>query len=295
MSDGAYTEIRSLEAAFLMLLDLREQRIHEIQEELKKLPRGNMYLNRSRGKIYFIHEDKSGRRGITNQEDLIYGLARKKYLRLLLTEHRKSADLIRREASGGRRARGSGKKMSRGRTPFSANSIEDLLRKYGECGLDVLRITCSGEQYRWVRAKYWSNPAPFTGRIYKTYSGIKVRSKSEQTIGNALELRGIPYRYEPAVRLDVSWMENVPGTLDGRYKRYYPDFVILTATGERILWEHLGCVDSSSYRTHNMEKISAYRQTGLVDDAHLILTFEKDLEDLDHLARLITRRIMPYM
>ena len=131
--------------------------------------------------------------------------------------------------------------------------------------------------------------------IYETYSGIKMRSKSEQSIGNALEVRGIPYRYEPEINLDMSWMEGVDWLTNGRYKTVYPDFVIRTADGKFIIWEHLGRVDLEEYRKHNMEKIAAYRQNGICDDDHLILTFEKDMERLETIQLIIAKRILPYV
>ena len=279
-------EMVSMESTLLLLIDLKKKRMEQIRNELKTLPEGSLYLTKSRGKTYFIHGLKSSRKGISSQEDMIYRLARKKYLTILLREQQSSMDAIRRTASQSRKG---------SRPSSAASSLETLLRKYGEAGLDILRITCSEEQYRWARDDYWSNPVEFSGDVYETYSGVRIRSKSEQAIGNELELRGIPYRYEPAVRLDVSWMTGVDHLSDGRHKRFYPDFVILTASGERIIWEHLGRVDLPSYRAHNMEKISAYRQSGIVDDAHLILTFEKDLQRLSDLHRIIDLRIMPYM
>ena len=75
-----------------------------------------------------------------------------------------------------------------------------------------------------------------------------MRSKSERRIGNELELHGIPYRYEPGIQFDVSWMEGVNGAAQGKYKNYFPDFLILTATGEYIVWEHLGRADLAGYR-----------------------------------------------
>lgn len=131
--------------------------------------------------------------------------------------------------------------------------------------------------------------------IFETFSGIKVRSKSEQVIGNALEVKGIPYRYEPEISMDLRWMEGVDWLVQGKYKTYYPDFVIMTADGSFIFWEHLGRVDLEEYRKHNMEKIAAYRQNGVCDDDHLILSFEKDMERPETVHTIIAKRILPYM
>lgn len=169
------------------------------------------------------------------------------------------------------------------------------LERFANAGLDTVRISRSSRQYEWANEPYPTNTYQLPADTYESPSGVILRSKSEQSIATALENYGIPYRYEPAVKLDVSWMKGVNGLASGRYKYYYPDFVIMGASGEFFLWEHLGRVDSEDYRAHTMEKVSAYRQCGLVDDAHMILTYEKDLEKPETLINLITSRILPFV
>lgn len=120
-----------------------------------------------------------------------------------------------------------------------------------------------------------------------------MRSKSERDIGNRLELYGIPYRYEQAFTLDVLWMDNEYGEALYSPKTYYPDFTIMTIRGELIIWEHLGRVDLFRYRSHNMEKISAFRQGGVLDCRHMILTFENDLIKSEKLDEIIKHQILP--
>ena len=148
------------------------------------------------------------------------------------------------------------------------------------------------EQYQWMHSFYPSNEMNPEELIYETYSGIKVRSKSERDIGNKLELYGIPYRYEQAMTLDTLWMDDEHGQALYSPKTYYPDFLIMTLSGQLIIWEHLGRVDLFSYRAHNMEKICAYRGRGEFDSRHLILTFESDLQNLDAVDEIIKRQIL---
>ena len=279
--------IAQMDSLLSFLVSLEKQRIRRIRTEIKDLPKGTLYLNSSRGKPYFLHVIGSTRRSISQDQELLYTLARKRYLLLLLKDHEQLLSQIRwltRKDDRCGKPRGNIGSLTR-----------QLLRKYGEAGLDVLRITCSKEQYLWAKRSYYSNPVNPSERVFETYSGVKVRSKSERRIGNELELHGIPYRYEPGVQFDVSWMEGVNGAAQGKYKNYFPDFLILTATGEYIVWEHLGRADLAGYRTHNMEKISAYRHSGYVDDAHLILTYEKDFEQYETITEIVERRVMIYM
>ena len=240
------------------------------RKEALNLPDGMLHCVTRNGRVFFYNRYNGRRAGITGNRELVYALARKRYLALLISAHEKATELS-----------------------CNTNSLplEKLLEYYTEKGLTLARITCSKEQYKWMEENYRRNPVDPEQRVYQTHSGLKMRSKSEQTIGNALERNGVPYRYEPEIRIDVGWMEDVSAP----YKTYYPDFVILTADGTEIIWEHLGRVDLKAYRDHNMEKISAYREGMGIDERQLILTFENDLRDLENIDRIVERRIMPYI
>ena len=282
----------SIESLLEILMILEKKKIKAYKAELIKLPEGCLYIQTENGNSYYKQVIKRNRKGISNNTDLIYKLARKRYLQLRVKEQE---NLMKRIGSlAGVSRTKTGKKTAQ-MISGSFSPTEKLLDRYGRAGLDIMRITCTSKQYNWAKAEYWRNTKNPEKLIYATYSGIKMRSKSEQSIGNALEVKGIPYRYEPEITLDLSWMEGVDWLIQGRYKTYYPDFVIRTAEGNAIIWEHLGRVDLEEYRKHNMEKIAAYRQNGICDDDHLILTFEKDMERSETIQRIIAKRILPYM
>lgn len=269
------------------LVAMEKEKLSAWQKELDGLPEGSLRCL-CRGKnTFFYHAVGDKRTGITRDLDRVYVLARKKYLNLLINGQEKMLEEARIALSG--------KRCSRSRALANASPLEKLLDYYGRLGLDVARITCTREQYMWMKKTYYQNPRDPHKKVYETYSGIRVRSKSEQSIGNSMERRGIPYRYEPGIRLNVDWMEDVPGMDGVGDKVYFPDFIILTASGDIIVWEHLGRVDLKSYREHNMEKIAAYRQSGMLDDNYLILTYEKDMESPKILDHIIDKRIMPFM
>lgn len=287
----------SLISTLDLLITIEQEKKTLREKELASLPEGSLCSIFRNGGPCFYRDLHGRKQGITRDLDLVYRLARKRYLKGLLREQqlgftRLAGTLRGKKISGSKSARPG---YVSGSSSSSASGRETLLRRYGESGLDILRITCTEEQYRWAKKNYRQNPVNPEERQYSTYSGILVRSKSEQTIANRLEIHGIPYRYEQEVTLDVSWMEEVTGASQGRYKRYYPDFLIRTAGGEVIVWEHLGRVDQAGYRKHNMEKICAYRQSGRCDDAHLILTFEADMRSQDTIDQLIAKRVLPYM
>lgn len=262
-------------------------RLENWRSELNEMPNGTLYIDFCRGKPRFLHAVDGKRLSINQDMDLVYKLARKQYLKATIPEREPLLTGIRRGTKPGNA------KVS---VPWNTDSRSaHILNKFKKVGLDPIRVSRSAEQYNWSNEPYRKNPYEMPSRTYETPNGVICRSKSEQTIAKNLEDFGIPYRYEPEVNIDVSWMTDVNGLISGRFKNYYPDFVIMGAIGELFLWEHLGRVDSEQYRLHTMEKISAYRQDGLVDDAHLILTYEKDLEKPETLDRLLADRILPYV
>ena len=267
---------------------MERQKMALLEAELREMPEGSLgvyFSDNSPGFYHIIHRKKHS---IGRNMDMVYALARKVYLlQMTELEHEGFALLKKPETMDRAALAGLSKKRE---------NIEKLLSKYAKAGLELMRITCTKEQFLWAKANYKSNPTPFPdGNEYYTNSGVRVRSKSEQSIGNLLESYGIPYRYEPATDVDIAWMEGINGARGGRYKTYYPDFVILTLDGSIIIWEHLGLAHKQGYRIHNMEKIAAYRQSGICDEAHLIFTFESDLKDMKTVEEIIQRRILPLM
>ena len=103
------------------------------------------------------------------------------------------------------------------------------------------------------------------GRIYVTNSGIRVRSKSERIIADALDQYKITYRYEAEIAL-------------GGVSRS-PDFTIYkTFDGGIVLWEHFGLMDQDGYRQKSIEKLALYERYGFFPFNNLICTFEEDLK-----------------
>ena len=273
-------DYNAFQNAIEILLKLEEKKGAQLREELKSLPKGSLYVKFVEGKPYFTWSVSGERRPITRDLDLVYKLARKMYIELKLKEH--EHEIARRKSSSLIRVR-----------PLSTR-IRKLLEKYNKARLDLIRITLSPEQYRWMKSRY-----PCYGRtkkhIYRTYSGIYMRSKSERDIGNEMELEGIPYHYEEEIEVDVSWIEGAFGDTLGDKNTYYPDFIILTTTGKKIYWEHLGYLFRFDYREHNMEKLAALRQGGYVAEDEFIISVEKDMEDSNFIKNTIARRILPYM
>ena len=92
--------------------------------------------------------------------------------------------------------------------------------------------------------------------------GVRVRSKSEVIIADALSRAGIPFRYEYPTGIK-GW-----GTL-------YPDFTCLdTRTREEIIWEHFGLMGDHDYTENAVQKIARYAASGYILGKNFIATFE---------------------
>lgn len=133
----------------------------------------------------------------------------------------------------------------------------------------------------WAGVSYEQNPYKREDLIHNTFSGMKVRSKSEEIIANILFTNHIPFRYEAPLTLNGSTM--------------YPDFTIKNPKNNSYTyWEHLGLMDKKEYKDHAMEKISTYCDHNIIPDVNLILTYETQKHPLDSswVQQLVMRNFM---
>lgn len=100
------------------------------------------------------------------------------------------------------------------------------------------------------------------GLKHRTDQGERVRSKSELVIANLLSQLGLPYAYE----------RFLPGSTGRR--GVCPDFSFVGATGELIVWEHLGMLHDAGYRGRWLEKQAWYRRHGFVEGRNLFTSSE---------------------
>lgn len=97
---------------------------------------------------------------------------------------------------------------------------------------------------------------------YYTFFGLRVRSKSEIHIAEALHRHNIPFLFEYPLYLRGLGI-------------VYPDFYCLNVRLRKIIiWEHLGMLDSENYATRNTNKTEKYILNNYIPGDNLILTFE---------------------
>ena len=130
-------------------------------------------------------------------------------------------------------------------------------------------------QREWLYGNYEQNPYKPEQKIYKTKSGIMVRSKSERSLADFFTERGVAFRYEAKLAING--------------KVYYPDFMILCDDGRILIWEHSGLMDKEEYFISACRKLEQYRRAGYVQHSNLICTYEEDLRSGAVLEEILLR------
>ncbi len=241
------------------ILDDELKNLELARTEYEKLSRGELYISKLNNKYYFTEYTDGVRRGITKRPGRIYELARRKYLENMLKNNKKVCEDIR--------------SLIDNNCDEAASDNKKILEIFHM--LDGLRITCTADKFKWNEDEYRSNTYKPEHLKYSTGRGVKMRSKSERTIGNKLEEWDIAYRYE---NMFISAGEI-----------YYPDFTIRKEDGTLVIWEHFGLMDNKEYYKNALSKINQYRKSGIKQYKNLICTYEDDLEDMRNLNEIIFR------
>ncbi len=116
--------------------------------------------------------------------------------------------------------------------------------------------------------KYWRenhpgglNSFPEEGQ-YRTNRGELVRSKSEKILADTFDNMGIPYSYEPELRMR-------DGTI------LYPDFALLNVrTRKTFYWEHFGLISDGEYARNSLIKLNRYETNGLYAGTVVLFSME---------------------
>lgn len=119
-----------------------------------------------------------------------------------------------------------------------------------------------------------------TPEFYTSF-GLRVRSKSEIMIAEALHRHNIPFRYEFPISISSIGI-------------VHPDFYCLNVRLHKdIPWEHFGMLDNEKYANRNINKLEKYMLSNYMPGNNLILTFESLEHPLD--SRVIEKCIAEYL
>lgn len=237
-----------------------EKRLQEIRIRMKALPPGDMIFARKNQKYYCVQKIENQRYGINREPELIRGLALKRYLREERAVLQKNLEVL-------------DKVLDK----CQDTDFESIL---GKMPPGFRQLPRSYYRHKKKKKHYRKNPYHPEHLIYSTNGGEMVRSKSEQSIGNALEDYGIEYTYDEGI---------IIGT-----RCYYADFIITCRDGTQIIWEHFGLIDADeNYREHALQRMKDYREHGCYQWKNLICTFEEDVRSLETIRQIIEEFLLP--
>lgn len=152
----------------------------------------------------------------------------------------------------------------------------------------VLPITLTDQQYKtkWLDITWEGLSFSPDTPVYTTINGIRVRSKSEVLIADALSRAGIPYRYEyPLTLCRQQSHETIT---------VYPDFLCLNLrTRQEFYWEHFGLIDSPEYAQTTTSKLHLYTENKIHPGKNLIITMETQNEPLT--PNIIEQEIVSFL
>ena len=237
--------IRDLEAGLVQLLNHHEKMLKLRERELEKMPAGSLTVRRDEGRTSYCQSIDGKKRGITTNKELVYALARKKYLLNLIGRLENNVKLL--------------KKVEKNyRTIELSAIIGDMPEYFRNMPIDIYDQHIRRKN-KWMDEPFNQSDYKPEEKIHSTAIGLKVRSKSEVIIAERLDAYKIPYRYEQVMYI-------------GKYD-FALDFTILTREGIKF-WEHCGKVNDKEYIRRHKWKMSMYESIGIVPWKNLIVTYD---------------------
>ena len=234
------------------IVDSLAEELDSITKEINELPDGYLSYYTDGKLIKYTHNynlnNKRARNTIESKSDLLSNLVRKNYLKKRASAINHNIDLFKKIASD-----------------YRDMDLDSILKRSAEVYRLVPKILNSPiatqDALAWMSEPYERDMSYNEHNVIPTSYGIKVKSKSEKDILEALMDEGIPFHYE-----EVMYIEN---------KKIAPDFKIKRLSdGEFVYWEHFGRMHDANYRRIYFWKMSMFEKAGIIPGKNLIVTFE---------------------
>ena len=239
--------------------------IRAYEKKIEKCPEGRLHCRRVHGNLtyYQVRDDGSRERILPHNKNLLIELRAKGFFKKAIQILKKNLSLEQR--------------LLKGFHKLTFTSAEMLL-PHAYCE-DYLR--------EWMNQHYPVNCSFLEHKIYETSFGLKVRSKSEVLIAELLHAFEIPFHYDEEVAFRDSF---------GSLHSFSVDFIIMTPSGEKIYWEHMGLFHKEDYRNRNLIKLRVLYDNEIMLSNNLIITMESKQSPLNASAidRIIRGQILPF-
>lgn len=240
------------ENELIRIRNVMNERVSDLNKELKKLPDGMLVVVCYNGKYQYYqrfpatgNRKKERRYGITSKPDVILGLVRKRYILAALPALEKDISM-----------------MDSLLLKYEATDENSVMNKF----IDRYPQLVDGLHYGKITRESWEKGFVPQKGFYEedltslSLKGVPMRSEGEIYIASRLDHYGIPYRYEEKLK--------IPDLGD------VPDFTILRPRDNKIFyWEHFGKTNNDKYVRDNMEKVYRYIEYGIAPWDNLIMSY----------------------
>lgn len=273
------------------IIECEEQELRRIRQELAVCETGRLRIHYTRGKYTFgcYQDSVEKEEGITRKKDRIHELARQSLLQdqeKMLTKQLKRLKTI----------AGSCEEVCQ------EKRLIEKLNKFADAGLDLSRIIFTGEQNEWIDQPYTPNPYHLENLIYATNGNMYMRSGAEKIIGNALEMYGLPYRYDDCVRI----VQNHNGAqaynrdLTPFRELYFADFKVPNFFGGITVHEHFGAFEIDQYGEGSLRRLNDYHNFTVVElperpvrHEEFTWSFGHEIRDAEVIRKLLLKILLP--
>lgn len=257
-------------------MSIQQKLLDNYEKTLSLMPKGALSYKKIKERIcyYFVDEDTGKQHSLNRRKkDLIMQLKLKKQMQVAVRRIKENLKWQ--------------KKLLDHYQPYDAASIEESLSPaYRDDGLRAYEKQFLQTPEEWAAENYRANPYHQENLVIQTSFGLLVRTKSEAMIAELLHAAGIPFRYEPELKLKNRY---------GQMRIYYPDFVIMTPQGKNIFWEHAGLFHDEKYRNRFLEKNDTYFVNGIVQPSNYIVTMDgpDGSLDIEAIHQIIEKMLVP--
>ena len=253
-----------------------QQLINLIESHLKSQLPGSLQIGSTNEYFKFYHffpatkETKARRRYLSKKEiGVARQLAQQEYETKLLKVAKRQLWLLEKHPA-----------------EYDRHALQDVYQDLHEARkMLVTPLVMTDEDYvrQWESLQYEPGQFGPADPFFLSERGERVRSKSEKIIADKYLRRGIPYRYEPPLKL-----RNGKGEVIKR-----PDFLVLDKrTRKEYFHEHFGKVDDPQYAKNQLvEKLELYAENGIFPGVNLLITMESSLHQFnDRYLDLLIRK-----
>ena len=221
-------------------------------KELDRCPEGRMIRTRSQGRPIIMRIRGIGaerkRESITKDHDMQVKIARRSLLEKELQTANAQIEALRKAEE-----------------TIAKNCLPDrrryIIENYGWLTDEEIEVCCyPAYGSDWENAPYEKLQYHAEELKHVTSHGLRVRSKSELLIAEALYKHGLPFRYEQVYRIEKYTVS--------------ADFTIKRSDGKIIIWEHEGLINTRSYLDWQRKKAEIYAMLGFYPWDNLVITYD---------------------